>query len=203
LREWLRELEDLPASEILDRNSANLTEAIQALCAQINHSFGRTAPAVREMQKDLTEKLRRGDFGARGLRTHPNVGEAPEVIPRHYFDYPKIIWYKNVVENFGRRYAAVEVCRVEATDEDTQHAVAPDPSSRRKRGRPSKREAIMAIIAELIREGCDLRTCKPIVACELIKERARKTGHDVTKGFSDAVIASYLDRYYLLQKSTP
>lgn len=197
LKEMYRELGELPAPKLPDQGSTNLTEGLQALSAHVSHSW-RTEPAEREMRKHVAEELRCGHLEARGLKTHPEIGEALEAIPPYYFDHARMDWRKNTVEKFGRRYEAVEVRRSETESEDqiqqsvVQHVSAGD---RRGRSRPSKKEAIMAAIAALVREGTDLSACKPIVACQLIRERARDTGHDVTKGFSDPVITSYLSRY--------
>jgi len=204
LREKYWELEELPAPKRPDPSSTNWAESLQAFSAHVNHSW-RTEPAVREMQENLIEKLRRGVLAARGLRTHPNMGEALEDIPSYYFDHAKIHWGINVLEKFGRRYEAVEIRRSETAGEDQiQQSAVPHTSAgnKRGRGRPSKREAINVTIAELVREGTDLRAYKPAAACELIRQRAQASGHDIRNGFSDPTVSNYLQRY-ILQKPTP
>jgi hypothetical protein len=209
LKEMYWNLRELPAPKLPDPSSAREAEGLQAISAQFAH-MSRTGPAIREMQKDIMEKLRRGDLEARGIRTRPDMGEALEPIPRYYFDHAKINWERNVLENFGRRYAAVEVCRAEASEEaidgepspqeETPQAVVPQPSAAKKKGRPSK--PIMALLAELDHEGSvDLRTCKRIRVCEMVKERARKAGHDLRTGFSESAIISHLYRY--LSQTSP
>src|SRR5262245_59982946 len=110
LREMYWELDELPSPELPDRSSTDFSEVIRVFPAQIHHGLWRTAPAIKAMEEDLIEKLRRGDLEARGLRTHPSLGEDLETIPRYYFDHATIGWKRNVVEKFGRRYEAVEIC---------------------------------------------------------------------------------------------
>jgi len=207
LRDELRYLEQLPPPKVPDASSMNLAEGLQALSAGIQHAFLRTGPAIGDMREHLVEMLRHGDLEARGLRTLPNVGEMLEAIPLHYFDHPKIVWEKNTVEKFGRRYEAVEVRRakvieVNGDNRQSPHAHSSESRIGKKKGRPSTREAIAAAIAELERAGIDLGARDRKDAYHLIKECARKAGQDTRRGFSDPVINTHLGRH-LRQNSVP
>lgn len=191
LKEVYWKIEEQPAPKLPDRSCTDVAEYLRALPASYDHSM-RTRRATWELQTALAEKLRRGDLTARGFRTHPNMGETLEDIPHHYFDHAQINWKRNIVEKFGRRYEAVEVCYAGAIEDarlQMQRSVVPHPSTEKKRGRPSRDHLIMTAISSLARFGHDFaNTRRKISWSKIIEYLENECGVTSRDGLSDSVL---------------
>jgi hypothetical protein len=198
LREEYWQLHNQPEPEFPEPNNLNWAEGMKVLSKSLSHAL-RTGPAITKMQNEVANKLRMSELEARGLRTKPTFGEDLETIPDFYFDRAKIDWKKNAVENFGRRFEAVEVRRPSKRNRaDTQEitaSAAADPTIEKRRGRPSAEDTIMNAIAVLANQGFDFRACGRKEGYEAIRHHLRKAHYDVSRGFSDPVLNRFLTRY--------
>lgn len=96
------------------------------------------------MKKHLLRQLQAGKFHAFGIRTKPEIGHGPEVIPVHMFKgRPQINWRLETMENLGLRFEIIEVARMPMT------RIEPASNSRVKRGRHRVDLEISTVISQL------------------------------------------------------
>jgi len=135
----------------------------------------------------LCRRIERGQLVAYGIRTKPNVGEAPEPIPAYLFLHPEWDEDHDAIENAGYRYELIKVGR---PSRKTQAAKIVVPE--KKMGRPSKEAEILQIVIKALADpsapGNRLRMC------DHVRELARRLGKDVSRGYSDSTIKRLIVR---------
>jgi hypothetical protein len=101
-------------------------------------------PAMKAL---LLRYLQRGKYRAFGVRTKPELGQAPQAIPVHLFKgKPRIDWRSDTLDNLGQRFEIIEVAREPLTRTE------PASKSKVKRGRQRVDIEISTVIGRLRNE---------------------------------------------------
>jgi hypothetical protein len=146
-----------------------------------------------EMMRGLISRLREGKLEAVGIKTKPQIGDGPETIPPFIFKgRPKLSWMRNAVENYGKRFEAVEVVQ----PRDAKRTAVVD-GKQNLRGRPTRSDQIDKAITALLEGGTELANMPRKRAYETIRAYVRKTFRaDAKIGFSDPVLQRHLFRRF-------
>jgi hypothetical protein len=101
------------------------------------------------MRRDLIHRIHRGELFCLGVKTAPDLGDGPEILPRHLFATPEIDWIKSTIRAFGWVYEGVRVVLPEQAREIERSQ--PEPAIRR--GRPPVSDKIREVVRDLKEAG--------------------------------------------------
>jgi len=106
-------------------------------------------PPLRKMAKHLIQQLGRERLEAWGVLTKPTLAQEPQRIAAFIFKgNPKIHWNNCTIENLGRKFEIVEICR----PGEISHVLhKPMKTAKGRPGRPRVDDKIMEVVRELDR----------------------------------------------------
>jgi hypothetical protein len=120
---------------------------IQYRKAGSNHSRMKFLEST--MHREIITDIYYGRLLCLGVRTAPDLGKSPEILPQHLFASPDVDWSKSTVHVFGRLYADVRVIPC-----DPASAIeSPEPAQPKKQGRPPVGDKLREVVRELNDKG--------------------------------------------------